>query len=116
MYVTPRLASFFFLNDPPPTEISTLPLHDALPIPRGPGRSRRELPHPEAPRGRWAARRAHARRRALPYDGDDQRDPPVDSRRRAAVRHCRNYKIGRAHSELQSQSNLVCRLLLEKKK
>src|SRR5688572_32486364 len=25
-------------------------------------------------------------------------------------------KIGRAHSELQSQSNLVCRLLLEKKK
>src|SRR5688572_32749479 len=25
-------------------------------------------------------------------------------------------QIGRAHSELQSQSNLVCRLLLEKKK
>src|SRR5205085_8303976 len=25
-------------------------------------------------------------------------------------------KIGRAHAELQSQSNLVCRLLLEKKK
>src|SRR2546427_7415154 len=25
-------------------------------------------------------------------------------------------EIGRAHSELQSQSNLVCRLLLEKKK
>src|SRR5256885_8295537 len=23
---------FFFLNDPPPTEIYTLPLHDALPI------------------------------------------------------------------------------------
>src|SRR2546430_8133897 len=26
------------------------------------------------------------------------------------------FKIGRAHAELQSQSNLVCRLLLEKKK
>src|SRR2546427_4914573 len=26
------------------------------------------------------------------------------------------HEIGRAHSELQSQSNLVCRLLLEKKK
>src|SRR2546427_3451677 len=28
----------------------------------------------------------------------------------------RREEIGRAHSELQSQSNLVCRLLLEKKK
>src|SRR5581483_10970669 len=27
-----------------------------------------------------------------------------------------NYKIGRAHSELQSRQYLVCRLLLEKKK
>src|SRR5438270_2545480 len=28
----------------------------------------------------------------------------------------RDLQIGRAHAELQSQSNLVCRLLLEKKK
>src|SRR2546430_10717656 len=39
----------------------------------------------------------------------------------AILRDCvrpghRQYKIGRAHVELQSQSNLVCRLLLEKKK
>src|SRR2546430_15598692 len=29
---TPPYSSFFFLNTPPPTEISPLPLHDALPI------------------------------------------------------------------------------------
>src|SRR3989475_5608499 len=37
----------------------------------------------------------------------------------AATPYCalgRSGKIGRAHVELQSQSNLVCRLLLEKKK
>src|SRR6266699_7278983 len=28
------LANFFFFNDTPTTEIYTLPLHDALPIPR----------------------------------------------------------------------------------
>src|SRR5256884_7427703 len=28
----PRMIFFFFLNDTAPTEISTLPLHDALPI------------------------------------------------------------------------------------
>src|SRR2546422_10243322 len=32
---------FFFFNDPPPTEISTLPLHDALPISDRLGRMRR---------------------------------------------------------------------------
>src|SRR2546430_17218188 len=29
---TPQISFFFFLNDTPPTEIYTLPLHDALPI------------------------------------------------------------------------------------
>src|SRR3989442_3359513 len=28
----PAIIPFFFFNDPPPPEISTLPLHDALPI------------------------------------------------------------------------------------
>src|SRR2546430_15952529 len=28
----PRAACFFFLNDPPPTKISPLPLRDSLPI------------------------------------------------------------------------------------
>src|SRR2546421_8512277 len=32
---SPPISFFFFFNDTPPTEISTLPLHDALPIPQG---------------------------------------------------------------------------------
>src|SRR2546427_8849691 len=48
------------------------------------------------------------------------RKPAIDHRLRAAhagrdLRLARN-EIGRHTSELQSQSNLVCRLLLEKKK
>src|SRR5256886_17467002 len=31
-YPTPPLSSFFFFNDPAPTEFSPLSLHDALPI------------------------------------------------------------------------------------
>src|SRR5258706_9580580 len=46
---------------------------------------------------------------------------PVERSRCCAVsrptsRYCRSNKIGRAHAELQSLTNLVCRLLLEKKK
>src|SRR2546429_9056135 len=44
---------FFFLNNPPPTEISPLPLHDALPIWRRSSRSSRHPP--EAATG-WSAR------------------------------------------------------------
>src|SRR2546430_10091122 len=40
---------------------------------------------------------------------------PTASATRAAI-SCEPREIGRAHVELQSQSNLVCRLLLEKKK
>src|SRR2546427_5844389 len=42
-------------------------------------------------------------------------DDPV-SAQDARTRCMGNREIGRAQSELQSQSNLVCRLLLEKKK
>src|SRR2546430_11305607 len=77
---------FFFFNDTATTEIYTLSLHDALPI------SRR----------RWWSSRAAARRTSLPVPG---RAPP-----RARPRSEEHT------SELQSQSNLVCRLLLEKKK
>src|SRR5436190_14180178 len=37
-------------------------------------------------------------------------------RRRTASSTKKPFEIGRAHSELQSHSDLVCRLLLEKKK
>src|SRR5256886_7505298 len=80
---------FFFFNDTAPTEIYTLSLHDALPI------CRPRPPSYRATSGRW-------------------RDPPPPSPggswEREAVRSEEHT------SELQSQSNLVCRLLLEKKK
>src|SRR5690242_20977842 len=70
--------SFFFFNDTATTEIYTLSLHDALPIPR-------------SGFGRWRGRNAR--------------------------RSCRPPRRSEEHtSELQSHVNLVCRLLLEKKK
>src|SRR6266850_8536716 len=80
---------FFFFNDTATTEIYTLSLHDALPISFPP--TRRQAPdRPGA--GRWPG--------------------PAASRRRArAGRRSEEHT-----SELQSPCNLVCRLLLEKKK
>src|SRR5688572_31894861 len=83
--------SFFFFNDPATTEIYTLSLHDALPI---------SLTHWVFCHGsgmlswRWGLLR--------------DRELPVT---------LSGYGRSEEHtSELQSQSNLVCRLLLEKKK
>src|SRR2546427_8275542 len=83
----------FFFNDTATTEIYTLSLHDALPISRTP-----------------------ARDRAARQQGEPAREPdPAQEghRRRDPVRVPRSEEHT---SELQSQSNLVCRLLLEKKK
>src|SRR5437016_14202728 len=75
------LSSRFFFNDPAPTEIYTLSLHDALPI---------------------STRRA----------GRHGNDPGPARRGRS-----RGGPRSEEHtSELQSLTNLVCRLLLEKKK
>src|SRR5438132_8252391 len=97
----PSLLLFFFFNDPATTEIYTLSLHDALPI----------YLHPRS-LGKWT------------------NDPDSWWRRRCG-RLCRPIGIacrrhGHCHrqrprseehtSELQSHSDLVCRLLLEKKK
>src|SRR5262249_61746451 len=84
---------FLFFNDPATTEIYTLSLHDALPICR----------RPTATRG--PARRcgpARARRRA---------SSPLPAAPAAGPRRSEEHT-----SELQSLTNLVCRLLLEKKK
>src|SRR5438034_11662121 len=83
----------FFYNDPATTEIYTLSLHDALPISRRPGRGRR-LP----------AEAVFARRAGTQGPRSD-RGPPLSELR--SEEHT---------SELQSHSDLVCRLLLEKKK
>src|ERR1044072_8054960 len=56
-----RLPYFFFFNDPPPTEIYPLPLHDALPISRR-RRARTRRPRgrgaPSGPPSRWASARS----------------------------------------------------------
>src|SRR5688572_32579911 len=88
----------FFFNDTATTEIYTLSLHDALPISSEEARGlwKRLLPGQQrAPSG---VRRRHQR-------------GPTHPRRRGG--HPRSEEHT---SELQSQSNLVCRLLLEKKK
>src|SRR5688500_20411759 len=79
----------FFFNDSAPTQIYSLSLHDALPIFDG-----RRCP------GRGDARRRHA-------------GGPGGRRNRIARRTGRSEEHT---SELQSPCNLVCRLLLEKKK
>src|SRR2546430_8073493 len=87
---------FFFLNDPATTEIYPLPLHDALPTPLR-AQSPRHIPPGAA--GGPAATSICSR-------------PPT-----ARYGACDRAPRSEEHtSELQSQSNLVCRLLLEKKK
>src|SRR5256885_14223737 len=91
---------FFFFNDTPPTEISPLPLHAALPILRPqrhpPGRPRpghlprprpRPPPRPSGSRHDGDARRRRRREDPLPL-ADGRRRPERCSRRR---------QIGRAH-------------------
>src|SRR2546430_13664091 len=58
---------FFFLNDPPPTELSPLPLHDALPISsRHPLPASRWSPHHAPPAHRRRRRHRPHRFRDLP--------------------------------------------------
>src|SRR2546427_4131930 len=88
------LFTFFFFNDTATTEIYTLSLHDALPISDRDG-------------GAAAVRDSRGR----PHGGRGRGDENLEV--------TRAYAAGRSEehtSELQSQSNLVCRLLLEKKK
>src|SRR5438093_13762371 len=79
---------FFFFNPTPTSEIYTLSLHDALPIFR------------TSPR---------------PLQENESHGPsPLSPRERVRVRA--NGRSEEHTSELQSLTNLVCRLLLEKKK
>src|SRR5688572_31802773 len=89
------LSLYFFFNDTATTEIYTLSLHDALPI-------------------SVAANDSHRNDRSVSMDPQSHVSRhgaylcrPCDRLRRRSEEHT---------SELQSQSNLVCRLLLEKKK
>src|SRR2546430_10474266 len=80
-------AFFFFFNDTATTEIYTLSLHDALPI-------------------------------SLSLDSWNRRtmSATADRLESTSTRNGRRRRSEEHTSELQSQSNLVCRLLLEKKK
>src|SRR5256886_16330926 len=92
--------SFFFFNDPPPTEISPLSLHDALPIsqrPPLPHRRRqpvtesRHVPLPSS-FGRFRVRSAP---RKLRCSRTRQRPPTVVASARLMPRT--RAEIGRAH-------------------
>src|SRR5690606_41719069 len=94
----------FSFTAPPATELYPLSLHDALPIWPVHNRSRGGLIHP----GRLS-RLALMDRAAA--------DAAARDARRCRV--CSNTSLLRSEehtSELQSRENLVCRLLLEKKK
>src|SRR5256885_8700516 len=93
LFFRPRSFFFFFFNDTATTEIYTLSLHDALPIYRGRTLARRDLQSCE---GRIALL---GRQRHRPFP------------RRSGTDRSEEHT-----SELQSPCNLVCRLLLEKKK
>src|SRR2546430_17660400 len=79
--------SFFFFNDTATTEIYTLSLHDALPI-------------------------CFAGRRCVTRSCSSARHDQLRWKKRSRKPRSRSEEHT---SELQSQSNLVCRLLLEKK-
>src|SRR2546430_5980251 len=94
----------FFFNDTATTEIYTLSLHDALPI-SGAGRGRASL-------GRRRRRAARLRRRRAQLGAPAR--PPAWYRRGYSLPSPQRSEEHTA--ELQSQSNIVCPLLLEKKK
>src|SRR5260370_19144542 len=84
-----RLSSFFFFNDTATTEIYTLSLHDALPI----------------------CQAGHGIVLRQP-----SQDGIPDHARRGLAGLWQQQRSEEHTSELQSHLNLVCRLLLEKKK
>src|SRR2546430_14012376 len=108
--------SFFFLNDPPTPESSPLPLPDPLPIcGRRQLPDRRRPPRPGRPKGPGPA---PPRRRLSPSPAG--RDLPVAAEKskagpRGGSPYCDPCWRSEEHtSELQSQSNIACRLLLAK--
>src|SRR2546430_7016796 len=97
---------FFFFNDTATTEIYTLSLHDALPIFRRAGLAMRVDAEKKA-----TGLIPNPFRTGSPLS--EEEGPELFRGRENAVRDIRSEEHT---SELQSQSNLVCRLLLEKKK
>src|SRR5206468_9936241 len=108
------LIIFFFLTAPSTTQIFTLSLHDALPI----YRSSRQDQRLRSKRIRKRRLMANVAAYAPGYVDQPCRGHGWHVRPRAP-RAPRGGQRGRSEehtSELQSRSDLVCRLLLEKKK
>src|SRR5262249_58743035 len=107
-------SSSFTSTPPPPTDTSTLSLHDALPIChcarlRSVSRAARQ-----ARCGSRASRRQILR--GLPCRPGCQDASGARPGRRACRESGKALRSEEHTSELQSLTNLVCRLLLEKKK
>src|SRR5206468_7778714 len=94
----------FFFNAPAPTELYTLSLHDALPI-------------SWTSCGRWDRATFRGPRSRAAAQLRQPSETPASKRRGNAEYLCQPDARSEEHtSELQSRSDLVCRLLLEKKK
>src|SRR3989440_13084236 len=104
MCIFPIRFFFFFFNDTATTEIYTLPLHDALPISRFPLMTYLIIGFCQCLAMIPGVSRSGATIVAAMLLGADRRSAAEFSR---SEEHT---------SELQSRSDLVCRLLLEKKK
>src|SRR2546427_4173196 len=107
---------FFFFNDPAPTEIYPLSLHDAFPIlltaVKNFAREEFGLKHRYAMVLHTDEPHPHVHM-VVKAMGDDGRR--LNIRRETLRGWRREFARSEEHtSELQSQSNLVCRLLLEK--
>src|SRR5206468_12583341 len=94
--LTSCIGFFFFFNVPPTATLYTFSLHDALPISHGAG-------HRRPPGQRRHSERDGNANGPRPHIPDE---PDADGVARSEEHT----------SELQSRSDLVCRLLLEKKK
>src|SRR5438046_4948687 len=95
--------AFFLFNDPTTTGIYTLSLHDALPISAGSTWMHRQ----QLRRSLWTRNRSRSKRRRCS-------GPRAELHSTERQFHCQRSE--EHTSELQSLTNLVCRLLLEKKK
>src|SRR5690606_41507492 len=99
LYALSRLFSF---SAPPSTAIYTLSLHDALPICTDEVTGASETSESDADASPEDIGSSESRDAGSPADGEEEAEPVARSEEHT--------------SELQSRENLVCRLLLEKKK
>src|SRR2546425_9072717 len=114
LIVTISFLFFFFLNDPAPTEISPLSLHDALPIFKAP---------PAVLFAADCAAPLHPNVLVLRIQPDEGISIRMNAKVPGTALNIQPVKMdfhglrSEEHtSELQSLAYLVCRLLLEKKK